>query len=351
MALIVAIFGKCPRHFKVLNSHFQDKLLEVSIFLPTLNEELHISRKLDNLLSQSYPIKEILVYDCSTDRTTEIVRKYQKTYPIVHLIRQSDRIGMAKTLNQAFEAVKRDIIVKTDCDSLTKSTDSLTLLISNFQDSQVGGVTGVCTGNELEGAFRSWITKLQIAETRLDSTIVAHATSLLAYRMKAVLPVSPDSVNDDAEEFIKIRREGYKTIVDPNVISVEEVPENFLKRRKQKDRRAEGTIRALFENITLLFNPRYGLYGLIIFPIDFFLLIVSPFLLILDIILLGYILTYISTFILIPYIILISVPVFLFKINAGHCFLAIIDIQLSGLLGTIRALTTPKNAKWNRVRT
>jgi glycosyltransferase involved in cell wall biosynthesis len=45
------------------------------------NEENFIGKKLDNLLEQTYPIHEILIYDCSTDRTPGIIQKYQKKIP------------------------------------------------------------------------------------------------------------------------------------------------------------------------------------------------------------------------------------------------------------------------------
>lgn len=57
--------------------------IKVSIFCATYNQEKYISRTLESLVSQKTNFKfEILVHDdCSTDRTTEIVKKYVKMYP------------------------------------------------------------------------------------------------------------------------------------------------------------------------------------------------------------------------------------------------------------------------------
>jgi len=71
--------------------------------LPTYNEEKFIEKKLDNLLEQTYLIHEILIYDCSTDRTPAIIQGYQKKNSSIKLIRQPARIGMARTLMKHFQ--------------------------------------------------------------------------------------------------------------------------------------------------------------------------------------------------------------------------------------------------------
>src|SRR2546426_3245405 len=75
----------------------------VTVYLPTFNEEKHIAGKLDNLLAQTYPIKEILIFDCSSDHTVQIIEEYQKLSASIKLIKQLQRIGMARTLNVALK--------------------------------------------------------------------------------------------------------------------------------------------------------------------------------------------------------------------------------------------------------
>ena len=323
---------------------------KVSVFLPTFNEERNISKKLDDLLQQTYPISEILVIDCSTDNTPRIVEEYRKKYNNIKLIKQQERIGMAKTLNEALKKANGEIIVKTDCDSLTKSPNALKELVANFSDQRIGAVSGVCINNGLEGYFRSFMTRLQIAESNLDSTIIAHATSLLAYRKVAVVDVNPNSLNDDAEEFVLIRKKGYRTVIDALVVSQEEIPETFRKRRLQKDRRAAGTIKVLLQNLSIFFNPKFGLYGLVVFPIDLFLLVVSPILLLTISVLLGYILFTITPIILVPYLFLIFSPFVFYTVKKVDWLVALVDLQLSGLMGTLRLLLKRDSPKWERVR-
>jgi len=345
VASVALLFGRR----QILRKDYSNKF-KVTVFLPTFNEERNIAKKLDDLLRQTYHISEILVYDCSKDNTPKIVEEYIKEYNNIKLIKQQERIGMAKTLNQALKKANGEIIVKTDCDSFTKSPNALKELVANFSDPRIGGVSGVCVNKGLEGYFRSFMTRLQIAESNLDSTIVAHATSLLAYRKAATVDVDPNSLNDDAEEFVLVRKRGYRTVIDALVVSEEEIPETFKNRRLQKDRRAAGTIKVLLQNLSIFFNPNFGLYGLVVFPMDLFLLVVSPILLLVASILLGYILFTISPIILVPYLFLIFSPFVFYTVNRVNWLVALVDLQMSGLMGMLRLLFKRDSPKWERVR-
>lgn len=58
----------------------------VSIYLPTYNEEKRISAKLENLFNQNYSLTEILIFDCSTDSTPDIINKFQEKHPSIRLM-------------------------------------------------------------------------------------------------------------------------------------------------------------------------------------------------------------------------------------------------------------------------
>jgi cellulose synthase/poly-beta-1,6-N-acetylglucosamine synthase-like glycosyltransferase len=319
----------------------------VTVFVPTYNEEKFIEKKLKDLLNQSYPITEILIYDCSTDNTPSIVADYQRRFPIIKLIRQTSRIGMAMTLNQAFKDATGEIFVKTDCDSISNSTANIKELIANFSDKQIGGATGICVSKlSIEKFFRKFMTSIQIAETNIDSTIIAHSASLVAFRTTLVEQVNFNSMADDTEEFVLIRKKGYRTVVDRSVISEEDVPLKFSSRRAQKDRRAQGIIKVIFENHDMLFNRKYGKFGFIVLPLELFILVVSPFLLISSALVISAILYFIHPVLIIA-MFFITVAAFIKKVDI---FSAIVDTQLSGLTGSLKSLLKRHNALWEKVR-
>ena len=72
----------------------------VSIVIATHNEEKKINRKIENTLFLEYPRKklEIVVVDCSEDATPELVKKWAKSIPIIKLVEEPKRRGLATAL-------------------------------------------------------------------------------------------------------------------------------------------------------------------------------------------------------------------------------------------------------------
>lgn len=253
----------------------------ISIVVPTYNEELIISKKIDNILDLDYPLDliEVIFIDSSNDKTPQIINSYQKKYSNIRLIDEGERVGLATALNKAYAAAKNEIVVKTDCDSFLHK-DALLQMVANFADKKVGGVCGkqvVINESKVEEGYRSIQSKLQIVESWLDSTIIFHGP-FSAYRKDLIVPMDPASLADDSELAVKIRKQGYRTIIDPEVIFYEASQSRFMKRRMQKDRRGKGLIRLLLQHRNVLFNPRYGKYGTIVFPMNYFMMIFSPYL-------------------------------------------------------------------------
>jgi len=73
--LIVLSYLK-PYSYSSVSSTFAPS---VSLLIPAYNEEKNISIKLDNCLKMEYPknkLEIVVVSDCSTDRTNEIIAEY-----------------------------------------------------------------------------------------------------------------------------------------------------------------------------------------------------------------------------------------------------------------------------------
>lgn len=256
----------------------------ISMIIPTYNEEMLIAKKLDNIFELEYPqeLIEVVIIDSSTDRTPEIIGEYRKKrHGSINLIREK-RQGLATALNTAYAAAQNDIVIKTDCDSLLKK-DVLQKVAADFADPSIGGVTGkqvVINESSVEVGYRSLQSRVQIAESWIDSTIIFHGP-FSAYRKKLIKPIDPDSIADDSELAIKVRKQGYRTVIDPDILFYEASQSAFFKRRMQKDRRGKGLIRLLLRHRDVLFNPGYGKYGSIVFPMNCFMMILSPYLILL----------------------------------------------------------------------
>lgn len=345
IACLLLLFGKQTRK-RPLDVQSNSKP-SVSVLLPTYNEETFVRKKLDNLLGQDYPLTEILIYDCSTDSTQDIVSDYQKRFPIIKLIKQGQRIGNARTLNQALQDAKGEIVIKTDCDSYCLSDRGISNLVENFGNTTIGGVTGICKGiSGVEPLFRRFMTRMQVAESNLDSTVMGHSTSLLGFRKIATSPVNPQSMAEDTEELILIRKKDYRNIVDTNVVSVEDVSPDDNIRRRQKSRRAEGILDAIVRNRDM-FSPRYGKYGTVVLPMEFFMLALSPIFLAIIAVILAVALYSVSPFATLGFCLLIIIILLPRKSPAR----AIAETQAEALSATFKlVLGRGKTPTWVKAR-
>jgi glycosyltransferase involved in cell wall biosynthesis len=96
------------------------------VVTPTKNEEKYIERTIVSMIKQKVrPIKWIVVDDCSSDSTSEIVSMYRKEYPWIQLFRLDHDKGRrpGKGVIEAFEfglnkvtGIDFDYIVKLDAD-------------------------------------------------------------------------------------------------------------------------------------------------------------------------------------------------------------------------------------------
>ena len=190
---------------------------------------------------------------------------------------EDERKGLPYGLNKGYSIATGDIIVKTDCDAIL-DRDALKYALESFEDDKIGCVTGrsVPIGSESEKSYRDLNAKIQLLESRIDSTIIAHGP-FTAFRKGLIREIDGDSLADDSELSLKIRKQGYRSILNPNVIFYEKTSEQG--RGEQKIRRASGLVRLLWRNKSIFFNPKYGKYGLIVFPFNFFVILLLPLIL------------------------------------------------------------------------
>ncbi|MDY6965239.1 MAG: glycosyltransferase [Halobacteriota archaeon] len=255
--------------------------MKFTIVIPTYNEEKTISKKLDNTIDLDYPKEdlEIVISDCSNDKTMEVVKEYSEQKKDIRFIldHEDERKGLPYGLNKGYSIATGDIIVKTDCDAML-DRNALKMVAESFRDENIGCVTGKASpvGSDAEKSYRDINTRIQLWESRIDSTIMAHGP-FTAFKKELIVPIDGDSLADDSELSLKIRRQGYRSILNPDIIFYEKTSEKG--RGDQKIRRASGLIRLLWRNKDIFLNPKYGKYGLIVFPFNFFLIIILPLIL------------------------------------------------------------------------
>ena len=326
-------------------------LPKVSMVIATFNEEEIVKKKIENTISLNYPKEklEIIFVDSSIDGTRQIIREFREKSDLnIVLFEEEERKGLASALNTGYALAGGEIVIKADCDLLLDK-NSVKEIVKHFSDPRIGAVSGairVLNQSSVEVGYRTIFERLRLAEANLDSTYLFNPFS--AFRKKLIQPIDRKSVADDAELALKIRQSGYRTIYSPKAVAHEVSPTSAKERIKQKSRRAQGHIRLIFQNLGMLLNRKYGKFGLIVFPANFFMMILSPWLILLTLAT-GFIYLYslvgvfLSSIVALSFIILITITYFK---SRPKIFAGFLDSQLNLLVGFVKLIIKGPDFKW-----
>ena len=212
----------------------------VTILIAAFNEEASIENTIKNKLSHDYPkekLEIIIISDSSSDKTDEIVKKYESQG--IKLLRQIPRAGKTSALNMAVPGAKGEILVFSDANSIW-AQDALIKLMSNFSDPKVGYVTGKMIYTNPEGsttgdgcsAYMKYENFLRSFETKVGS-IVGVDGGIDAVRKSLYQSMNPEQLPDFVLP-LKVIDQGYRVVYEPQAILKEpslKEPEDEYKMR------------------------------------------------------------------------------------------------------------------------
>jgi peptidoglycan-N-acetylglucosamine deacetylase len=258
---------------------------EVSVLVPAYNEESVILDTVRSALASTYPKLEVLVIDDgSTDRTAELVRATFGREPRVRLLLQPNR-GKPAALNHGLAEALGEVVISIDADTIV-DPDAIPRLVRHFADPQVGAVAG----NVKVINRTRWLTRWQALEYITSQNLEKRAFDLLncipvvpgaagAWRTSLLRDsggFSGDTVAEDTDLTLSIRRNGWKIQYDEDAIGRTEVPDTVEALIRQRFRWTFGTLQAVWKHRDALGKPRYGTLGLVAIPNIFLFQIVLP---------------------------------------------------------------------------
>lgn len=196
----------------------------VSILIAAYNEASDIEATLRNKLNLNYPsgkLEILVISDESTDGTDELVEAVARDARFtIRLFRQVPRQGKTAGLNTLVPEAKGEIILFSDANSQW-APDAVSKLVRNFNDPEVGYVTGkmvyVSDDGSMIGdgcsAYMKYENWLREQETAIGS-IVGVDGGIDAMRKRLYQPLRADQLPDFVQP-LKVVEQGYRVVYEP----------------------------------------------------------------------------------------------------------------------------------------
>ena len=116
----------------------------ITIIIPAYNEEHRLPSTLDKVVnyfsSKKYLKELIVVNDCSTDKTSEVIKSHSVNYPYIREIKNTQNRGKAYSVNRGIREAKGELVLFMDADGSTSISelDKLMNWIQNGYDIAIG---------------------------------------------------------------------------------------------------------------------------------------------------------------------------------------------------------------------
>ncbi len=294
----------------------------VSVIAPCYNEAQSISQSVRSFVDLDYPRHEVIVVnDGSSDATLEILKREFKLLPAkifyddrasrtpvrgVYrsqlfqnlIVVDKDNTGKADSINVGLGYSRSEVFCAVDADCLLDRDALLKVLLPFIEDPETtvasGGTIRPVNGSVLR-ARRPPIPRLpwnpfvlfQIVEylraflfgrvgwNLLNGTLIISG-AFGTFKRQPVMEVGgyqKDSVGEDMELVLRLRKWGADQDIPvtvafiPDPICWTEVPSDPISLGRQRDRWQRGLADSLFRHRRMFLNSRYGVSGMLSFPV------------------------------------------------------------------------------------
>jgi len=255
---------------------------EVSIIIPAYNEEGNIVPTLKSVEAMDYPKNKLSIYiidDGSTDNTYKEALEYSKlmlkndNYKRVVVFTQKNQ-GKYAAMNAALKMINTEFFASLDADSMP-SKDALKKLMECFGNKKVAGVSPVLKVYKPSNMIQT----IQFFEytinhfyksviNRLDSVHVLPGP-LSVYRTAIVKKVGcfrEAHKTEDMELAMRIQKAQYKIVQCNGAFVFTKTPYTIKSLYRQRHRWNYGTFRNLIDYRKMMFNRKYGDFGIFQLP-------------------------------------------------------------------------------------
>ena len=263
---------KSKKEHKLYPVDFKPK---VSIIVPAFNEELTITRTIENLLKTDYPFYDIVfVNDGSKDQTFSKVKAAFGDHPKIKVLTKPNG-GKASALNLGISHATGEILVCIDADTLLLP-DAISKMVPFFIVDEVAAVAGnVRVGNTVN-ILTNWQKIEYTSSQNFDRRAFDYVNAILvvpgaigAFRKTAMEEMngfSTDTLAEDCDLTLGLLRAGYTVRTCSEAISFTEAPETLKMFVKQRFRWSFGMMQCFWKHRDLLFSHRMPNIGWVLLP-------------------------------------------------------------------------------------
>ena len=244
----------------------------VSILIPNYNGEKTLARCIDAVKQMEYPLKKeiIVIDDGSTDSSPDILRRIKG----IEAILQRKNAGKAHVLNIGLRAAKGEIVATVDSDTFP-AKDALVKMVPHFGEG-VGAVTGLVRASNTKG----FVEKIQEIEylvafgffqsvlSEINGVFVTPGP-MSVFRRKVLLDIGgydETNITEDMEIALRLQKHRYRIVAVPDAHIYTEVPHTLGQLFRQRTRWYRGKFVNTRKYAEMLFNPKYGEFGMFSFP-------------------------------------------------------------------------------------
>jgi cellulose synthase/poly-beta-1,6-N-acetylglucosamine synthase-like glycosyltransferase len=171
--------------------------------------------------------------------------------------------------------VDSEIIVCLDADTIF-AKDTISRLVPHFVDPKVGAVAGNVKVGNRTNPLTIWQSVEYITSQNFDRRAYAALNSVSvvpgavgAWRRSAVIEAhgySSDTLAEDTDLTFRVRTLGYHIQTENEALAFTEAPDTVSALAKQRFRWAFGTLQSLWKHRKVLFNRKYGAFGMFVMP-------------------------------------------------------------------------------------
>lgn len=237
---------------------------DITLILPTRNEELYILNKLETMVDEilDYDDVSLIIADSdSSDETRSRAVNFLSESDLIESrweVRNYEIIGKSAVLNECLDSIASGIVIISDSDAQVKP-GWLEIILDRFTDPEIGAISGIeDADSHKDGFFNSFYRRcsnnLRIKESEIDSTPILEG-SILALKGDVLenFRLNSNMNADDTQFSLNGIRNGKRSIVDERIIFT-----GFEQKRrtlKESIRRAQGIALSLFHNLDLVLYP------------------------------------------------------------------------------------------------